>query len=816
VAGASTPEEKLDRIYSFVSMQIRYIGVDFGVGRYQPHTADEVLTNGYGDCKDKHTLLAALLTTQGFHVDPVLIGAGINIDKDLPAPNNFNHVITAVEQPDGKRLWLDSTEEVAPPGMLAAVLRDKDALLMPYEGKAPALVKTPAGPPFPAFDRYDSQAVLTAEGKLTAHFDVTLRGDLEMICRGLLFARGRAQWAEIGQGISSGLGFGGTVTNFAPIAVDTLTQPLHYTYDYERTPYGDWTSHEIVSLLPYSLFGGNTLTKQPDDPIDVGMPRTESAKSSITLPPGWTVPTLPNDVHAKSSFATFDLTYSLHGAVLTTEARMQVTAAKVAAKQWEEYNAFLKDISDSEVFITLAPGSGTPSKVVTSSSVVPRSAELDAASQALMAATLEALQKHDMVTAQARLKAAQAENPNGRGVWFLSGSIAGMQGRWTEAETDLHEELKLYPDEKDKMLPTLLWIQHAEKHPADEIVTLDALRAAYPDNLQYVQMEGQLMSDSGRTEDGLALLEAAALRHPHEKPTLLELATLQFAANRPEEGKIPVEYALEDATDPETLNNGAYLLANHDVDLPLAFKDTTAALDALDAETRKTKLDSLAASDLAAQFLLSATWDTMGWIDFKKGDLAAAEDMMHAAYSAQQSPEVGYHLGMVYEKEGKPQDALRCYTLASSGLSKPSKEVAAELKVRMDALAAKGVHVDLQQPADTLLAKERMLDLPLLVNTSGSADYFLLASGGKVTAIQAVAGDDALRGVGPPLQKAIDTNPTLLPEPKGSTAILLRRAVISCSSLTHSCQLVLYLLQDTRLPGKALSITETPAPPRKR
>ena len=59
VAGATTPDEKLDRIYSFVSMQIRYIGVDFGVGRYQPHTADQVLTNGYGDCKDKHTLLAA-------------------------------------------------------------------------------------------------------------------------------------------------------------------------------------------------------------------------------------------------------------------------------------------------------------------------------------------------------------------------------------------------------------------------------------------------------------------------------------------------------------------------------------------------------------------------------------------------------------------------------------------------------------------------------------------------------------------------------------------------------------------------------------
>jgi hypothetical protein len=356
VAGATTPEEKLERIYSFVSMKIRYIGVDFGVGRYQPHTADQVLSNGYGDCKDKHTLLAALLTTQGFHVDPVLIGAGITIDKDLPAPSNFNHVITAVEEPGGKRLWLDSTEEVAPPGMLVSALRDKDALLIPADNAAPSLVKTPAGLPFSGVDTYNSQAVLTSDGKLTAHFDVTLHSDLEMICRGMLFAQGSAQWAQIGQGISTGMGFGGTVTNFAPVAVDMLTQPLHYTYDYERSPYGDWDNHRIVSLLPYALFTGSTLTKQPDDPIDVGPPRVEMAKSSITLPAGWTAPTLPDAVHAKSSFATFDLTYSLQGNVLTTQARMQVLAYKVPPAKWEEYNAFTKDIGDTEQFVALAQG----------------------------------------------------------------------------------------------------------------------------------------------------------------------------------------------------------------------------------------------------------------------------------------------------------------------------------------------------------------------------------------------------------------------------------------------------------------------------
>jgi len=57
--GLSNDGAKLQAIYNFVSLQYRYIGIAFGIGRYQPHPADDILTNNYGDCKDKHTLLAS-------------------------------------------------------------------------------------------------------------------------------------------------------------------------------------------------------------------------------------------------------------------------------------------------------------------------------------------------------------------------------------------------------------------------------------------------------------------------------------------------------------------------------------------------------------------------------------------------------------------------------------------------------------------------------------------------------------------------------------------------------------------------------------
>jgi Domain of Unknown Function with PDB structure (DUF3857)/Transglutaminase-like superfamily len=65
IKSAANDEAKLRAIYGYVSTQFHYIGISFGIGRYQPHIAAEVLANQYGDCKDKHTLLASLLTAAG-------------------------------------------------------------------------------------------------------------------------------------------------------------------------------------------------------------------------------------------------------------------------------------------------------------------------------------------------------------------------------------------------------------------------------------------------------------------------------------------------------------------------------------------------------------------------------------------------------------------------------------------------------------------------------------------------------------------------------------------------------------------------------
>src|SRR5206468_7913223 len=57
--------EKVRAESGFVRDAVRYLDIEVGTGAFQPRAAADTLTNLYGDCKDKATLLVAILASQG-------------------------------------------------------------------------------------------------------------------------------------------------------------------------------------------------------------------------------------------------------------------------------------------------------------------------------------------------------------------------------------------------------------------------------------------------------------------------------------------------------------------------------------------------------------------------------------------------------------------------------------------------------------------------------------------------------------------------------------------------------------------------------
>ena len=94
-----------------VQKNIRYYGLELGENSHRPHSPDEVLANGYGDCKDKALLLIALLGDLDIDAWPLLVSTRLKqgIANRLPSPGLFNHVVVLVEH-NGQQHWVDATD----------------------------------------------------------------------------------------------------------------------------------------------------------------------------------------------------------------------------------------------------------------------------------------------------------------------------------------------------------------------------------------------------------------------------------------------------------------------------------------------------------------------------------------------------------------------------------------------------------------------------------------------------------------------------------------------------------------------------------
>lgn len=112
---ADAPDDltKLQRVYDFAVSRIRYVGLEFGIGGYRPHTPKQCLESHYGDCKDKATLMNTLYRLMGFEAYPALIRTADlgELDYELPILGLFNHMISYVKLPGGRTFFLDGTAE---------------------------------------------------------------------------------------------------------------------------------------------------------------------------------------------------------------------------------------------------------------------------------------------------------------------------------------------------------------------------------------------------------------------------------------------------------------------------------------------------------------------------------------------------------------------------------------------------------------------------------------------------------------------------------------------------------------------------------
>ncbi len=140
--GKSSRDEKASAILQYLSREVRYTGVEFGESAMVPRSPSETLARKYGDCKDKASLLVAMLRTANIPAYIALLNAGSREDvaPGLPGMGMFDHAIVYV--PGNPDLWIDATDEYARLGEIPN--GDQGRLALIARPDSNALVHTPA------------------------------------------------------------------------------------------------------------------------------------------------------------------------------------------------------------------------------------------------------------------------------------------------------------------------------------------------------------------------------------------------------------------------------------------------------------------------------------------------------------------------------------------------------------------------------------------------------------------------------------------------------------------------------------------------
>lgn len=358
---------KIQAIARFVQTDIRYVAIELGIGGHQPHPATDIFADRYGDCKDKVTLMSAMLNDIGVESYYVMINTVRGSITSATPPNlYFNHAILGIAIPPGVDtaslkahidfhgskpiLFFDPTNEYVPLGVLPGYLQANFGLLVTADGGEltllPQLATGSNG-----VER-TAKLVLDAKGGLSGEVRESRLGDSAAEQR---FAfrtvdqdtdRIKPVEAVVGASLSTY-----DIVKASVVNVQVNDRPFEWKYTLEVQNYAK-PAGDLLLVRPRvlgSFASGFLETKEPrQHPVEFGGPEHNTDVFEVTLPAGYKVEELPPPVHVDDGFASYESKSEVVGNVLRYTRTFEIRELTVPVAKADDLKKLYRIITDDE------------------------------------------------------------------------------------------------------------------------------------------------------------------------------------------------------------------------------------------------------------------------------------------------------------------------------------------------------------------------------------------------------------------------------------------------------------------------------------
>lgn len=362
VRGLHTDEQKVKAIYNYVIRNTHYVALEFGIHGYRPYPVSEIFRRRFGDCKDKASLLIAMLARAGIDSNIVLVRTRElgPVATKIPAVGDFDHAIVYVPE---LGWYLDGTAEYNGARELPAA--DQHALVFRIpvgsdlradglDPKPNARQNTARQPGMalqpvftPVLPAASNSVVRTITGRLSASGRFRFREQATVLGQNAPYYRHGMQIAGRRAGVLQAMLRGAlpgvTVSQARAINANHYNRPLTMVF-HAQAPRFAAPEPGGALRLPRQLEPTVWLPRMAPlasrrTPVHLGSPQLMVETLAIQLPAGYTL-TPPAALHLKAPFARFDYTAQWQNGVLKLALRLETLQTVVPVAEYPAFRRF--------------------------------------------------------------------------------------------------------------------------------------------------------------------------------------------------------------------------------------------------------------------------------------------------------------------------------------------------------------------------------------------------------------------------------------------------------------------------------------------
>jgi len=339
--GKKTEVDKVKAVYEWVTKNTRYVALEFGIYGYKPRRCVQTVARGWGDCKDKATVIVTLLKELGIPATIVVTRTRMRGDfrSKVASFAPFDHAIAYVPS---LKLYLDGTAEHT--GIQELPKMDIGAVVLHVnEGKA-VLTRIPDSDPEQNYLRRELVVELDGKGSARLEVDYGTAGYNAASWRDAYGAEATRR-ERMTRDLAGD--FPGASINEGPAGIQTsdlgnAEEPVKIRVravapGFARTE-GDVLSMPVTS--GFRLTPNYASLSQRRQPVELIAFTTLDDTYRIKLPAGAKVISLPQATEGNSPFGSFSVKVDVLRGEVVVRSRLAIQASRIEPKDYPAWKRF--------------------------------------------------------------------------------------------------------------------------------------------------------------------------------------------------------------------------------------------------------------------------------------------------------------------------------------------------------------------------------------------------------------------------------------------------------------------------------------------